>query len=99
MSCIYCRLFFERVILCNSLVWTCELTGHPRLTFQEALQCESRAQEQLETIPAHLAKILLHLATMTHRSRLNDMTDDVILYVKDRYFVGEIVEFISNNEK
>jgi len=36
--------FCQRVILCNSLVWCCSLTGKPQLTYEEALQSEENAR-------------------------------------------------------
>ncbi|KAG8184175.1 hypothetical protein JTE90_010214 [Oedothorax gibbosus] len=91
--------FFERVILCNSLVWSCSLTGKSSLTFQEALASEQQAREQLRSFPLALRKPLLYLATLSHKKRLNDMCDDVFAYVKDRFFVGEEVEVTLNGIK
>ncbi|KFM78225.1 Bromodomain adjacent to zinc finger domain protein 1A, partial [Stegodyphus mimosarum] len=91
--------FFERVILCNSLVWTCALTGKPNLTFQEAIESEEAARHSLKTFPNALKKPVLHLASLTERTRLNDMCDDVFMYVKDRYFIGEEVEVTFNGVK
>ena len=36
--------FFERTILCNSLVWSCAITGKAGLTFEEALESEQAAR-------------------------------------------------------
>lgn len=88
---LYFRKFFERIILCNSLVWSCALTGRPNLTFQEALQSEKRAKEQLSSFPSCMQSPLIYLAHLTHRSRFNDVMDDVYSFAKDRYFIGETV--------
>lgn len=48
---VFCREFCQRVILCNSLVWSCSLTGKPQLTYQEALQSEENARMLLKTFP------------------------------------------------
>ena len=93
------RDFFERVILCNSLVWSCSITGRAGLTYQEAVECEEKALKNLATFPSYLQKPILFLATLTHRSRLNDMNDDVFVFAKDRYFIGEIVDVIIGNER
>jgi bromodomain adjacent to zinc finger domain protein 1A len=85
--------------LCNSLVWTCAYTGHPGLTFQEALDSEQKAKDQLAAFPSHLKRPLLYSATLTHRSQLNDMNDDIYLFAKDRFFIGEIVDTVIGNEK
>jgi len=95
----YCRKFFERIILCNSLVWTCAYTGRSGLTFEEALDSEKKAKEQLEQFPRYLQRPLLCVASLTHRSRLIDMNDDVFLFAKDRYFVDEAVEVVISSQR
>lgn len=94
-----CRKFFERIILCNSLVWTCAYTGRSGLTFEEALDSEKKAKEQLEHFPHYLQRPLLCVASLTHRSRLIDMNDDVFLFTKDRYFVDEAVEVVVSSQR
>uniref|UniRef100_A0A8D0L8Z2 Bromodomain adjacent to zinc finger domain protein 1A n=1 Tax=Sphenodon punctatus TaxID=8508 RepID=A0A8D0L8Z2_SPHPU len=96
----YCRVtneifrdyddFFERTILCNSLVWSCAVTGKPGLTYQEALASERKARQNLQSFPEALIVPVLYLATLTHRSRLHEICDEIFAYVKDRYFVGEV---------
>ncbi|NXS94726.1 BAZ1A protein, partial [Jacana jacana] len=103
----YCRVtneifrdyddFFERTILCNSLVWSCAVTGKPGLTYQEALESEKKARLNLQSFPEALIIPVLYLATLTHRSRLHEICDEIFAYVKDRYFVGETVEVVRNN--
>jgi len=46
-----CRKFYERTILCNSLVWSCSITDKPNLTYQEALDCEKSARKRLSNFP------------------------------------------------
>ncbi|XP_071602244.1 bromodomain adjacent to zinc finger domain protein 1A isoform X3 [Heliangelus exortis] len=89
--------FFERTILCNSLVWSCAVTGRPGLTYQEALESEKKARQNLQSFPEALIIPVLYLATLTHRSRLHEICDEIFAYVKDRYFVGETVEVVRNN--
>ena len=36
--------FFQRTILCNSLVWSCSITGKAGLTYEEAVDCEKKAR-------------------------------------------------------
>lgn len=91
--------FFERIILCNSLVWSCSITGRAGLTYQEAVECEEKALKNLATFPGYLQKPVLYLATLTHRSRLVDMNDDIFMFVKDRYFIGEMVEVMIGGER
>lgn len=94
---LYCRKFYERIILCNSLVWTCSFTGRPNLTFQEARHSEKRAREQLNSIPDSLRIPLLGLAHLTHRSQFKDLVDDVYLFSRDHYFIGEYVTVESSD--
>lgn len=94
---LHCSDFFERTILCNSLVWSCAVTGKPGLTYQEALESEKKARQNLQNFPEPLIVPVLYLVTRTQRSRLHEVCDDIFAYVKDRYFVGEIVEVLRNN--
>uniref|UniRef100_A0A8C0XIK4 Bromodomain adjacent to zinc finger domain protein 1A n=1 Tax=Castor canadensis TaxID=51338 RepID=A0A8C0XIK4_CASCN len=89
--------FFERTILCNSLVWSCAVTGRPGLTYQEALESERKARQNLQSFPEPLIIPVLYLTNLTHRSRLHEICDDIFAYIKDRYFVEETVEVIRNN--
>ncbi|XP_045165430.2 bromodomain adjacent to zinc finger domain protein 1A-like isoform X2 [Mercenaria mercenaria] len=91
--------FFERIILCNSLVWSCSITGRSGLTYQEAEESEEKALKQLASFPAYLQKPILFLATKTQRSRLADLNDDVFVFAKDRFFKGEMVDVISGPSK
>lgn len=87
-----CSDFFKRTILCNSLVWSCSLTSRPGLTYQEALESEERARKLLASFPVYLEAPILFLVTLTRRGRLADICDDIFVFARDRYFVGEIVD-------
>ena len=39
--------FFERTILCNSLVWSCSVTGKSGLTYEEAVDSEQKAKKRI----------------------------------------------------
>lgn len=41
---------------------------------------------------SQLRKPILYLVTLTARSALSDLTEDIFNYVRDRFFVGETVE-------
>ena len=75
------------------------MTGRPGLTYQEAVECENKAKKQIAAFPEYLQKPILYLATLTQRSRINDMNDDVFQFTKDRYFVNEIVEVMHDGER
>ncbi|XP_076834125.1 bromodomain adjacent to zinc finger domain protein 1A isoform X2 [Brachyhypopomus gauderio] len=89
--------FFERTILCNSLVWSCAVTGKPGLTYQEALESEKKAKLNLKSFPPSLVLPLLHLAALTHRTRLHEICDDVFTFVKERFFPGEMVDLVGRS--
>jgi len=38
--------FYQRMILCNSMVWSCAVTGKSNLTFEEALESEEKARKR-----------------------------------------------------
>ncbi|XP_069772864.1 bromodomain adjacent to zinc finger domain protein 1A isoform X2 [Narcine bancroftii] len=89
--------FFERTILCNSLVWSCAITGKSGLTYQEAIESEAKARQNLQNFPEPLVVPILYLASLTSCSRLHELCDDLYMYTQDRYFAGEIVEVTSLN--
>jgi bromodomain adjacent to zinc finger domain protein 1A len=89
MELVCCRKFFERVILCNSLVWSCGLTGRSGLTYQEAAESENHARRRLSDFPKSLQLPILLLMTKTRRRRLADAREDIYTFIKDRYFVAE----------
>lgn len=84
--------YCERIILVNSMVWSCEMTGKPNLTYAEALESEKNARRSLRDFPTELRIPILYLASRTKRCSFAEMLDDVFNYVRDRYFVGETVE-------
>ncbi|XP_040925176.1 bromodomain adjacent to zinc finger domain protein 1A isoform X2 [Betta splendens] len=89
--------FFERTILCNSLVWSCALTGRAGLTYLEAVESERRAKQSLQSFPQRLVVPLLHLAALSQRCRLSELCEDVYAFIKDRFFPGEIVDVMERN--
>lgn len=89
--------FFERTILCNSLVWSCALTGRAGLTYLEAVESERRAKQSLQSFPQCLVVPLLHLAALSRRCRLTELCEDVYAFVKDRFFPGETVDVTGRN--
>uniref|UniRef100_A0A3B4XGX0 Bromodomain adjacent to zinc finger domain 1A n=1 Tax=Seriola lalandi dorsalis TaxID=1841481 RepID=A0A3B4XGX0_SERLL len=89
--------FFERTILCNSLVWSCALTGRAGLTYLEAVESERRAKQSLQSFPQSLVVPLLHLAALSRRCRLTELCEDVYTFVKDRFFPGETVDVAGRN--
>ncbi|ODM98981.1 Bromodomain adjacent to zinc finger domain protein 1A [Orchesella cincta] len=89
--------YFAQVIQCNSLIWSCSLTGKSGLTFQEALESERSAKKFLKGFPRPLKKALFYLATLTKRGRFSDVVEDVLTYARERYFKGEEVFSVIGN--
>ncbi|KAM8921713.1 bromodomain adjacent to zinc finger domain protein 1A isoform 5-T5 [Pelodytes ibericus] len=103
----YCRVtneifrdydeFFERTILCNSLVWSCSFTGKSGLTYQEALESEKKIRQGLQNFPESLIVPVLYLSALSNHQRVTDLCEDIFGYVKNRFFVGETVDVVRNN--
>eukprot|EP00096_Caligus_rogercresseyi_P009103 TRINITY_DN3029_c0_g1_i3.p1 TRINITY_DN3029_c0_g1~~TRINITY_DN3029_c0_g1_i3.p1 ORF type:complete len:1517 (+),score=584.82 TRINITY_DN3029_c0_g1_i3:77-4552(+) len=89
--------FFKRTILCNSLVWSCALTGKSGLTFEEASEYEEKAKERLGVFQKELKIGFLWVAHQTRRGRLSDLVDDVYKFSQGRYFLGEKIEAVIGN--
>ncbi|XP_040569329.1 bromodomain adjacent to zinc finger domain protein 1A isoform X2 [Lepeophtheirus salmonis] len=86
--------FFRKTILCNSMVWSCSLTGKTGLTFEEAIESEKKAKERLGVLPKNLKVGLLWVAHHTRRGRLSDLVDDVYKFAYARFFIGEKIEAV-----
>ena len=94
------RKFFERIILCNSLVWSCEITGQTGLTYQEAVEADRRAKSRLADFPEALRCPLLLLMQLTRRRKLTDARDDIFSFVKQHFFVEEeVMATISSQDR
>lgn len=89
--------FFERIILCNSFVWSCVVTGRFGLIYQEVFELEKKVRQNFQSFLELLIILVLYLINFIYRLRLYEICDDIFVYVKDRYFVEEIVEVIRNN--
>lgn len=83
------------------MVWSCAMTGKSNLTYAEALNSENAARKSLQDFPVELRIPVLYLASKTKRTAFGEMAEEVFSYVKDRFFVGEIVEssFAENDWK
>jgi len=94
------RKFFDRIILCNSLVWSCELTGLSGLTYQEAVKSELRTRNRLASIPSSLRAPLLLLMCQTRRTSITDARDDIFPFVSKRFFVDEeVMATVGSNDR
>ena len=81
--------FFQRTILCNSMVWSCSITGKSGLTYEEAVECERKAKKRLGSLPKPLKRGLLWLTDQTKRGRISDLVDDVYVFAFNRFFKGQ----------
>ncbi|WKX97823.1 hypothetical protein Q1695_013476 [Nippostrongylus brasiliensis] len=92
--------FFERMIQLNSTLFSCEFTGKTGLTFFEALESEKQAMRALGNFPPQLEQSVLYLVRKhLCRGRFEDLLNDVSLFMKDRYFVGEECSYIDGNQR
>uniref|UniRef100_A0A7E4W7W0 Bromo domain-containing protein n=1 Tax=Panagrellus redivivus TaxID=6233 RepID=A0A7E4W7W0_PANRE len=87
--------YFNRYIKINTLCWSCAVTGKTEMTFADALKSETEAiKEIVDTFPKSLLRPLLWFAHhLVYRGRLDDLVNDVYMISRDRYFVGEYVNF------
>lgn len=81
------------------MVWSCSMTGKSNLTYAEALESEENAKRMLKGFPPELKVPVLFVANKTKRTAFGDMSEDVFLFMKDRYFVGENVEAAFTGNK
>lgn len=81
------------------MVWSCSLTGKSNLTYAEALESEENARKTISHFPEELKLPLLFVASKTKRTGFVDMAEDVFIFVKDRFFIGERVEIASSGYK
>jgi len=86
------RVFYQRIILCNSLVWSCECTGKSSLTYKEAKESEDAVKKSLAAFPDPLKRSVLNLVHHTKRSKISDLTDEIYEYLKNRYQLNEELE-------
>jgi len=94
------RKFFGRIILCNSLVWSCEATGQSGLTYLEAVAADRRASNRLADFPDALRCPLLLLMQLTRRRKITDARDDIFPFVSRHFFVDEeVTATISSNDR
>ena len=63
----------------------------------EAVQSEESARKSLRDFPVELHVPVLLVAGATKRTGFIEMMEDVYMYVKDRFFVGENVEACFSN--
>ena len=80
------------MILCNSLVWSCQCTGKAGLTYKEAVESEENVRKTLNDIPSALRTATLLLVHHTRRGRIQNLSDDIFDFLKNRYQPDEQVE-------
>eukprot|EP00117_Sycon_ciliatum_P029689 scpid8153/ scgid23581/ Bromodomain adjacent to zinc finger domain protein 1A; Cbp146 len=83
--------FFDRTVLCNSLVWTCEYTGRTGLTYQEAVEREERCIQKLSAFPAALHFPVLLFANRLYHTSISSLAQATIAYFRDHFMDHEVV--------
>ena len=86
-------------MLTNSVIWQCALTGRSDLTYQEALDSEKNARKLVRQFPTALRSPITLIASLTKRSSLQKLVDDVFNFVKDRYYIDEKIDASNTNGK
>jgi bromodomain adjacent to zinc finger domain protein 1A len=84
-------------MMTNSVIWQCALTGKPELTFAEALESEKTARKLLRQFPSALRGPVILVASLTQRSSLKELVDDVFNFVKDRFFKDEKLDVMNSS--
>ena len=85
--------FFNRTILCNSYVWDCEYTGKSGCTYTVALKSENEAKRQMDSLPRAIQRTIVTLIHNAIRSGVNGLTEELTGYLRERYQLGEVVEY------
>lgn len=75
------------------------MTGKSSLTYSEAVESEENARKLLTAFSNELRQPILYLGNRTQRTTFADMAEDVFLYMRDRYFNGENVEALFDDNK
>lgn len=81
------------------MVWSCSLTGKPNLTYAEAAESEVAARKTLSAFPSILKGPILLVASLTKRSAFGDLVEDVLGFIKDRYFKNEKLDVLAEDGK
>lgn len=68
------------------------------MTYEEAIDSERSAKKRLGKLSKPLKQGLVWAAHHTQRGRFADMSDDVYVFASARYFIGEVVEAIVNDQ-
>nr|CAD2162362.1 unnamed protein product [Meloidogyne enterolobii] len=88
------------MIQLNSSCWSCTMTGRNGLTYDEALQSEADAMEQINKFPSFLETPILYLIYhYTCRARVDELVSDIMLFMRDRYFINEDVLYRLGTKK
>ena len=92
---LYDRKYFNRHFLCNSMVWTCELTGKPNLSYVQAVESEAEAKKQLGAFPDCYRRAALSLIHNIKRTNIRMFVDEAVSFYRERFIVGEVVDLID----
>ena len=73
-------------------MWTCSLTGQSNLTYTQAAESEREAGKLLDSFPQCYQRAVLELVHHARRTNIRSLGDELIVFFKERYVVGERLE-------
>lgn len=85
--------FFERQYLCNSSVWSCEITGQQNLSYQEALDSEREARHSMSLLPEAHKEAILWLLHQRPQTSMKNVIEKSWNFIKERFLVGEELDY------
>ena len=74
-------------------MWDCEYTGKSGCTYAVALKSEKEAKQQIDSLPRAIQRTIVTLIHNVIRSSINGLTEELTGYLRERYQLGEVVEY------
>lgn len=74
-------------------MWDCEYTGKSGCTYAAALKSEKEAKQQMDSLPRAIQRTIVTLTHNVIRSGISSLTEELTGYLRERYQVGEAVEY------
>jgi bromodomain adjacent to zinc finger domain protein 1A len=81
--------FFNRQYICNTYMWTCEVTGQSNLTYQQALDSEREARTSLCLFSDSLKEAILSLLHYSIHTNMKSTINSITTFFKERFVLNE----------